>query len=167
MHLFLVLKAACLAGDCEWVARPCQENLRSSFSWAINGGLKFPDGRPLFGLSKTIRGVLVSVLATTAAAPLLGLAVTLGAVVGSGAMAGDLFSSFVKRRLGFRSSSRATGLDQIPEALLPLIACLGWLSLGPAGHPDRRRSLHDRRDRSISRLLPYRGSRSALLALLK
>jgi hypothetical protein len=30
-----------------------------------------------------------------------------------------LMSSFAKRRLGLEPSSRATGLDQIPEALLP------------------------------------------------
>jgi hypothetical protein len=99
------------------------------FSLSIDGGCNFLDGRPLFGRSKTIRGVLVSVVAAGAAAPLLGLTVTIGAVVGSAAMAGDLFSSFVKRRLNLRPSSRATGLDQIPESLFPLLACRGWLSL--------------------------------------
>lgn len=39
------------------------------------------------------------------------------------AMAGDLLSSFLKRRLKFQPSSRATGLDQIPESLLPALAC--------------------------------------------
>ena len=37
-------------------------------------------------------------------------------------MAGDLLSSFVKRRMGVAPSGKATGLDQIPEALLPLAA---------------------------------------------
>jgi CDP-2,3-bis-(O-geranylgeranyl)-sn-glycerol synthase len=47
-------------------------------------------------------------------------------------MVGDLCSSFIKRRLGFEPSSRATGLDQIPESLLP--ALLGrWLLALPAG----------------------------------
>jgi CDP-2,3-bis-(O-geranylgeranyl)-sn-glycerol synthase len=41
------------------------------------------------------------------------------------AMAGDLLSSFVKRRLGLAPSSQAIGLDQIPESLFPLLAaCL-------------------------------------------
>jgi CDP-2,3-bis-(O-geranylgeranyl)-sn-glycerol synthase len=44
-------------------------------------------------------------------------------------MAGDLFSSFVKRRLGVPTSGRATGLDQLPEALIPLLACRGALAL--------------------------------------
>jgi hypothetical protein len=35
-------------------------------------------------------------------------------------MAGDLFSSFIKRRSGKPSSSMALGLDQIPESLFPM-----------------------------------------------
>jgi CDP-2,3-bis-(O-geranylgeranyl)-sn-glycerol synthase len=38
-------------------------------------------------------------------------------------MAGDLLSSFIKRRLGLAPSSQAIGLDQIPESLIPLLAC--------------------------------------------
>ena len=45
-------------------------------------------------------------------------------------MTGDALSSFVKRRLGIASSGQATGLDQIPEALLPLLLVAGWLDLG-------------------------------------
>ena len=45
------------------------------------------------------------------------------------AMAGDLLSSFLKRRLGFQSSSQAMGLDQIPKSLFPLLACQLPLSL--------------------------------------
>ncbi len=44
-------------------------------------------------------------------------------------MAGDLFSSFVKRRLNFPPSSQALGLDQVPESLFPLLACHDALSL--------------------------------------
>ena len=36
-------------------------------------------------------------------------------------MLGDLFSSFVKRRLHLPLHAQAFGLDQIPEALLPLL----------------------------------------------
>jgi hypothetical protein len=42
-------------------------------------------------------------------------------MVAVAAMAGDLFSSFVKRRLGLESSSMAIGFDHIPESLLPLL----------------------------------------------
>ena len=99
------------------------------FSQPIDGGLRFFDGYPLFGTSKTIRGLLVSIAATTAAAPVLGLEFTIGAVVAGSAMVGDLFSSFLKRRLSLPASSRATGIDQIPESLLPLLACLCLLPL--------------------------------------
>ena len=47
-------------------------------------------------------------------------------------MAGDLFSSFGKRRLGLAPSSQALGLDQVPESLLPLLACRTALSLTAA-----------------------------------
>ena len=64
-------------------------------------------------------------LATTCAAVLLGLGWKMGVLVGTMAMAGDLLSSFVKRRLGLAPSSQAIGLDQIPESLFPLLAaCL-------------------------------------------
>jgi CDP-archaeol synthase len=83
----------------------------------------------LFGPSKTIRGILISVLITTASAPLIGLDLTIGAIVAGAAMAGDLFSSFVKRRLNVPPSSRALGLDQVPESLFPMLACRDALSL--------------------------------------
>ncbi|MCP4317697.1 MAG: CDP-archaeol synthase [Hyphomicrobiales bacterium] len=101
----------------------------SRFSYPLDGGVRFIDGQHLFGPSKTIRGVLSSVLVTLAGAPLIGLDWKIGLVVGCAAMAGDLFSSFVKRRLRRPPSSRATGLDQIPESLLPLLGCRSMLDL--------------------------------------
>jgi CDP-2,3-bis-(O-geranylgeranyl)-sn-glycerol synthase len=62
-------------------------------------------------------------------APLIGLQFKIGLLVAATTMAGDLLSSFLKRRFGLASSSRATGLDQIPEALFPLLACRSVLSL--------------------------------------
>jgi CDP-diglyceride synthetase len=103
--------------------------LRATFSMPLDGNAKFIDGRPLLGSSKTIRGIVMSLLATTACAPLVGLQFRLGLLVATTAMAGDLFSSFLKRRFGLPPSSRATGLDQIPESLLPLLACRSALSL--------------------------------------
>jgi CDP-diglyceride synthetase len=98
-------------------------------SWPIDGNIKFVDGRPLFGASKTVRGILVSIFITSACAPLLGLTLKIGLVVATMAMAGDLLSSFLKRRLGLQSSSKAMALDQIPESLFPLLACRQALSL--------------------------------------
>jgi CDP-2,3-bis-(O-geranylgeranyl)-sn-glycerol synthase len=93
-----------------------------AFAQPLDGGALFADGRPWFGPSKTIRGVVLATLATTAAAAALGLGWKVGALVGTIAMASDLLSSFVKRRLGLAPSSQAIGLDQIPESLLPLLA---------------------------------------------
>lgn len=95
----------------------------------VDGGMTLSDGRPLFGPSKTLRGVAVAILATTLSAPALGLAWTTGLLAGLAAMAGDLASSFAKRRMGLPPSSRALGLDQIPEALLPALVCKVLLAL--------------------------------------
>ncbi len=103
--------------------------LDGRFAQPLDGGVLFFDGRPVFGSSKTVRGLVVALAATTAAAPLMGLDIEIGAIVGSTAMAGDLLSSFLKRRLGLAPSSRALGLDQIPESVFPLLACRNALSL--------------------------------------
>jgi CDP-archaeol synthase len=89
----------------------------------------FVDGKPLLGPAKTIRGLLIAIAATTACAPLLGLGIEIGLLVGTTAMAGDLLSSFIKRRLNLPPSGRATGLDQIPESFFPLLACRASLEL--------------------------------------
>lgn len=94
----------------------------SGLAWPLDAGIVFADGRPLLGASKTIRGVVLSVLVTLLTAVLLGLGWQVGLVVALSAMAGDIASSFVKRRMGLPPSSMAIGLDQIPEALFPLLA---------------------------------------------
>jgi CDP-2,3-bis-(O-geranylgeranyl)-sn-glycerol synthase len=98
-------------------------------SYPIDCGVRYLDGWPLLGRSKTIRGVVLSILVTSACAPIVGLEWKTGALVGSAAMIGDLLSSFVKRRMHLSASSRATGLDQIPESLFPLLCCLPLLAL--------------------------------------
>ena len=106
--------------------------LGDRLSSPLDGGVTFVDGRPLFGKSKTGRGIVLAILLSALAAPVIGLSWQLGPVIGSAAMAGDLFSSYVKRRLDLAPSSRATGLDQISESLLPLLVCRGALALsGP------------------------------------
>ena len=53
----------------------------------LDGNATLSDGRPLFGSSKTIRGVILSVAITTACAPLVGLDWEVGFVVISGIIA--------------------------------------------------------------------------------
>ena len=99
------------------------------FVYPVDGGLRWRDGRPLFGISKTVGGILAAVAATAIAAKWLGLSFGFGALFGALAMLGDLISSFVKRRRGLKPSSMALGLDQIPEALLPTVAAAFYLEL--------------------------------------
>ena len=106
--------------------------LGTRWNAAIDGGKLFPDGRPWLGASKTWRGLAGAIVVTALLAPVLGLGVVDGALLGALAMAGDAMSSFVKRRLGIRSSGRAFGLDQVPEALLPLLVLRDALGIDAA-----------------------------------
>jgi len=129
MHPLAVLQALTLLTLANGAPVIAKKIFGRRFAQPLDAGRRFLDRRPLFGTSKTIRGVLLSIIATAAGAPLVGVDPKIGALVASTAMAGDLFSSFVKRRLNWAPSSRALGLDQIPESLLPLLACRLPLSL--------------------------------------
>src|SRR6266853_5927103 len=120
LHILQLLALLTLANGTPIVAKKI---FGLHFARPLDGGIIFFDRRPLFGHSKTIRGVTASILITTASAPLIGLDLTIGAIVAGAAMAGDLFSSFVKRRLNSPPSSQALGLDQVPESLFPMLAC--------------------------------------------
>jgi len=98
----------------------------------IDGGRCLPDGRRLLGVSKTWRGIVAALSITPLVSVAIGLSVGIGVAVAAGAMLGDLSSSFLKRRLGRPSSSQALGLDQIPEALAPLLLVAPELSLSPS-----------------------------------
>lgn len=103
--------------------------LGARLAFPLDVGMRFLDGQPLLGPSKTIRGVVISVFTTAVVAPLLGVGLAAGGLVAAMAMVGDLCSSFAKRRLKFPSSSQAFGLDQVPKSLLPLLVCKETLSL--------------------------------------
>ena len=103
--------------------------LNNRYSAPLDGGLAWIDGRRLLGPSKTFRGLAIGVLIPTFLSPVVGLAWPVGMFVGVAAMVGDCTSSFAKRRLSFRSSDMALGLDQIPEALFPAIVMRTYLQL--------------------------------------
>ena len=126
LHILQILVLLTFANGTPIVAKKI---FGSRFALPLDAGIIFFDGRPVFGASKTMRGIVVSILITSAIAPFIGLDLTIGAIVASSAMAGDLFSSFVKRRLNFPPSSQALGLDQVPESLFPMLACRDALSL--------------------------------------
>ena len=97
---------------------------RSHFNDPLDLGLRFFDKRPIFGPSKTMRGIFVAVMVTPVAAHLMEINWFTGFLIGLYAMFGDLFSSFIKRRKGLKPSAMAVGLDQIPESLFPLLALM-------------------------------------------
>ena len=132
MQLIGVGKALLLLIVANGVPVVLRKILGSSISHSLDGGHLFFDGRPLLGTSKTLRGLLASLAATGLCAPLLDISWAVGALFALSAMAGDLFSSFLKRRLGMAPSSKAIGLDQIPESLVPLLVCQDQLSLSMA-----------------------------------
>lgn len=103
--------------------------LKNNFNLAVDFGRKLPDRQRVFGRSKTWRGVLAAILATTIAAWLLGYSPQTGMWVAGYAILGDLFSSFIKRRMALAASSKAPFLDQIPESLLPALMLRQTFSL--------------------------------------
>ena len=132
MHLLALAKALLLVVLANGAPVAAKRLRCARFSWPLDFGRAFFDRKPLFGASKTWRGILLALLVTSAAAPLFGLDWKTGAMIAAAAMAGDLLSSFVKRRLALAPSSRATGLDQIPESLFPLLACAAALEFSAA-----------------------------------
>lgn len=122
MHPILVAQLLVLIVVANAMPLVAKKVFGAAFARPLDGGASFADGRPLFGPSKTIRGIAASLLATPVASVVMGLGWELGAVVAITAMAGDLLSSFTKRRFGLPPSSMAIGLDQVPESLLPFIA---------------------------------------------
>ena len=96
----------------------------------VDLGRKLADERPLFGSSKTWRGLAAALAVSCSLSAVFGYGIEFGLVFGLLVMAGDLISSFIKRRLGLASSRQALGLDQGLESLLPMLACKPLLSFG-------------------------------------
>ena len=88
---------------------------------AIDFGKKLKDQQYIFGVTKTWRGLLSSILITSLTAMVLGFSYITGVYIAVFSMLGDLLSSFIKRRFKKNSSTRIIFLDQIPESLLPVI----------------------------------------------
>lgn len=95
--------------------------LKKRWLCPVDFGLRFFDGRRIFGPSKTWRGMLASILVTAMASFAVGLGFSFGAGLAAFSMLGDLVTSFTKRRLNVAPSGQALILDQVPESLLPLL----------------------------------------------
>ncbi len=112
VFLLLVANGSPILADCL---------LRKKLTIALDADLLFTDGQPIFGKSKTVRGIGASIIVTTVAALVIGQSPAIGLLVGAVAMIGDLASSFLKRRLRLAVASKSFGLDYVPEALLPAL----------------------------------------------
>ena len=99
-------------------------------SLPVDMAYKLADQQYLFGATKTWRGLISALIITPVSALFLGYSFYFGLLIAVFAMAGDLFSSFIKRRLKKTSSARFLFLDQIPEALFPALICYFVYGLG-------------------------------------
>lgn len=100
----------------------------------IDLGRKFFDGNPIFGPHKTYRGFISGILIGTFIgwtqenlAPLAGLpggSTFLGFILSLGALIGDLFGSFIKRRLNIKPGAIFPVVDQIDFVLFALLFAL-------------------------------------------
>jgi CDP-diglyceride synthetase len=88
----------------------------------LDGGAKLADGSRVLGDHKTWRGFFAGTLACAGVARILHQPLLLGAAFGALSLAADAASSFFKRRLRQPPGSEIPGVDQLPEALVPLLA---------------------------------------------
>lgn len=103
--------------------------MRGRLDFPLDGGLLLFDGQPIFGESKTVRGIVAAIGLTAIVAVMAGHPAICGILIGAYAMLGDLTSSFLKRRMRLPSSSRAPVLDHIPEAFYPAMLLAPGLGL--------------------------------------
>lgn len=121
MCLYCIIQAIALLIAANGAPVLVNRALGKRWSWPVDNGLKLPDGRRVFGNTKTWRGLCSAIFFTAIAAALSGIEPLMGALFGALAMAGDLLTSFIKRRMNCAESSRARGLDTVPESLLPIL----------------------------------------------
>ncbi|MDW8022000.1 MAG: CDP-2,3-bis-(O-geranylgeranyl)-sn-glycerol synthase [Nitrososphaerota archaeon] len=103
----------------------------------IDRGILVWDGRRLFGDGKTFEGLITGILFGTIVGLILFSLNNPGAyrspfeplLLSIGTMIGDIFGSFLKRRLGLESGASAPILDQTGFAVFALF--LGLLFYGP------------------------------------
>ena len=100
------------------------------WSAPIDSGVALHDGERLFGSHKTWRGLICGTLAAGLAGACTGLEFTLGAGVGAISLLADALSSAVKRRLRLAPGTEVLGIDQVPEALLPMLVFGQALQIG-------------------------------------
>lgn len=94
---------------------------RERASLPLDFGWVMRDGERLFGSHKTWRGLVSGIVAGAAVAACFDLSVWLGAAFAAVSLLADACSSAVKRRMRLKPGSEVLGLDQLAEALVPLL----------------------------------------------
>lgn len=113
----------------------------------IDAGRTFVDGKPILGSHKTVRGFLAGLIVGTMVGFILQILsplqsvlfqydASLGFMLSLGALVGDLFDSFIKRRLGFAPGSSFPVADQLDFVVGALLFSLMITAL-----PDLQRIL--------------------------
>lgn len=100
------------------------------WSMPLDFGYVMADGERLFGSHKTWRGLMSGMLACIAVGMLFGLSLWVGAGFAAASLLADSVSSSIKRRMHLKPGAEYLGLDQIGEALLPLVVFARPLALG-------------------------------------
>lgn len=99
------------------------------WSTPVDRGKLWRDGQPILGPHKTYRGILGAAFAGFIGGWLTGLGPGVGLMAAMLSMAGDLISSFIKRRRKLPSGSVSAGLDQFFEGILPLLVLARTFSM--------------------------------------
>src|SRR5262245_6231413 len=99
INLILILQLLTLLALANGAPLIAKKILGTAFAYPLDNGVTLADGQPLLGRSKTIRGIVLSIAVTTLAAPWVGISPAAGLLISAVAMIGDLFSSFIKRRM--------------------------------------------------------------------
>lgn len=86
----------------------------------VDGGRLWSDGKPILGTNKTIRGCITGVLAGSIVGLIQGNLMG-GFVQATGAILGDLISSFMKRRKDYAPGSSMPLVDQLDFITLAVI----------------------------------------------
>ncbi len=86
----------------------------------VDGGASWTDGKPILGTNKTIRGTITGVLAGTIIGLIQGNLIG-GFAQSTGALLGDLISSFYKRRRDYAPGSSMPIIDQLDFISLAVV----------------------------------------------